>query len=125
MCSYYFSKLVTPSAEDLYDHFAEAYNMILAKYGKNVQYIFCGDSNRIDLSPITELSPSFVQVVKVPTRLNPDVTLDTIITSLGSYYNSPITKPLIGSDSVSGRPSDHLVVLWKPLLNLLQTPDRQ
>ena len=120
ICSYYYSKLVTNSIEDLYDHFAEAFNVIQTKYGRNIQYAFCGDSNRLDLDPIINLSPGFQQVVKVPTRFNPLATLDTIISSLSRYYIDPITKPPIGVDeSVTGRPSDHHIVLWRPLFNMI------
>ena len=116
VCSYYISKLVTKSVNDFYDHFTEAYNLIVSKYGLNVKIICCGDSNRMDLSPILQLSTDFTQEVKVPTRLNPDVILDTIITTLGKYYSTPVTKTPIENDNYSGRPSDHLVVLWRPLI---------
>ena len=49
VCSYYYSKKVTKSAESLYDHFAESYNLLESKFGKKTQYIFLGDSNRLNL----------------------------------------------------------------------------
>ena len=81
-----------------------------------MDFILCADSNRLDLSPILDLSPDLCQVVKVPTRLDPPATLDTILTSLSRFYKEPVTKYPIMSDSLSnGKPSDHLVVLWEPI----------
>ena len=68
------------------------------KYGACLQFIIAGDTNRLNLSPILNLSPSLKQVVQVPTRLNPDVTLDPVITTLGRFYQSPVTKPPLNND---------------------------
>ena len=52
----------------------------------------------------------------VPTRLDPDAILDTIITTLSAYYQLPTTLPPLDNDSTnSGKPSDHLIVYWKPI----------
>ena len=114
VCSYYFSTTIT-KADILLDHLAQSYNILRSKYGPDAHYILCADSNHLDLSQIIRLSPDFKQVVNVPTRLNPPAVLDTIITSLAHYYESPVAKPPIESDSQSGKPSDHLVVVWRPL----------
>ena len=101
----------------LYDHIAESYNILVAKYGENTHLILSADSNKLNLNPILALSPSLRQVVKVPTRLNPPTTLDTIITTLSKFYNEPVTKPPLANDvnNPHGKPSDHLIVLWSPL----------
>ena len=99
--------------------------MIKAKYGENVHHIYCGDSNRLDLSPILEISDNLAQVVKVPTRLNPEATLDTIITSLSLFYESPFPKPPLAADTEKGKASDHLIVIWRPLQRYLPSPERQ
>ena len=124
VCSYYFSKNITLK-EDLYEHIISSYNLIKAKYGENIHMILCADSNRLDLSPILDLSEHLSQVVKVPTRLNPDAILDTIITTLSLQYESPITKPPIGNDSEKGKPSDHLIVIWRPLTRYLSGPPKR
>ena len=63
-----------------------------------------------------KLSPNLSQEVKVPTRNNPDATLDTITSTLSKYYQSPFTLPPLDNDSTnSGKPSDHLIVVWKPI----------
>ena len=100
----------------LYDHLAEAYNIITSKYGEKTHFILASDSNKLNLNPILQLSFSFHQVVKVPTRLSPPATLDTIITTLSSYYHDPVTKPPLENDDFRhGAPSDHLIVFWAPI----------
>ena len=75
---------------------------------------------------ILNLSPSLKQVVKVPTRLNPDAILDPIITSMTKYYSPPVTKPPLDNDAnKKGQPSDHLVVLMYPLNSQLNCSPRK
>ena len=86
--------------------------------------MIAGDTNRLNLSPITNLSPALKQEVKVFTRLNPPAILDPIITTLGRWYQAPVTKPPVNPDTESGKPSDHLIVLMSPLVSALQIPPR-
>ena len=95
-----------------------------AKYWTNLDFIIAGDTNRLNLSPILNLSSNLKQVVKVSTRLNPDKILDVIITTLSKYYQEPITKPPISNDAGNGKPSDHLVVLMKTITTALECPPR-
>ena len=112
--------------QELFDHIAESYNLLLAKYGNSLDFIIGGDTNRLKLSPILNLSPSLKQVVTLPTRLDPPVTLDPIITTLQKYYQPPVTKPAIGNDAdKNGKPSDHLVVLMLPISVDIVCPARQ
>ena len=88
----------------------------ISKYGSGIEFIIAGDTNRLNLSPILNLSPDLQQVVKVATRLNPDRILNPIITTLRKYYCEPVTKPPIKADSKkAGKPSDHLVVVMEPI----------
>ena len=83
--------------------------------------IIAGDTNLLNLSPILDLSPNLKQMVKVPTRRNPDVMLDPIITTLAKYYQDLITKPPLDHDpDKNGKPSDHLIVIMLPLTNPLE-----
>ena len=86
-----------------------------------IDFIIAGDTNRLNLSPILNLnlSPALQQVVKVPTRLNPDRILDPIITTLSKYYCEPVTKPPINPNTEkTGKPSDHLQPrVYKTLTN--------
>ena len=98
----------------------------MARYGTGLQFIIAGDTNRLNLSPILNISPSLKQVVQVPTRLNPDVTLDPIITTMWKFYQQPITKPPIENDQdKDGKPSDHLVVLMYPINSQIGIPPRK
>ena len=114
ICCYYYQEDNQASRTLMYDHMTESINLIKAKY-KNSRLILIADSNQLDLGPILNISEDLTQVVDVPTRLNPPATLDTIITDLSEYYKKPVTKPPINCDSLRGRPSDHLIVLFQPL----------
>ena len=106
--------------DELFDHIAQSFHFLSAKYGSSIHFIIAGDTNRLNLSPITNLSPHLKQEVKVPTRLNPPAILDPIITTLGKWYQSPVTKPPLNPNDDSGKPSDHLIVL----MSALQIPPR-
>ena len=110
--------------DELFDHIAQSFHFLSAKYGSTIHFIIAGDTNRLNLSPITNLSPNLKQEVKVHTRLNPPAMLDPIITTLGRWYQSPITKPPINPNDSGGKPSDHLIVLMLPLVSALQIPPR-
>ena len=110
----------------LFDHIAQTFTFLNAKYGQGLHYIIAGDTNRLNLSPILNLSPSLRQCVSVPTRLNPPVTLDPIITTLHNLYQIPITKPPLQNDGDKiGKPSDHLVVLMYPISAQITCPPRK
>ena len=123
LCSLYFSKKFTKKIE-IYDHIATSYNILMSKYGKSLQICIAGDLNRLGLSPILNLSPNFEQVVKVPTRLNPDAILDPIITTMRKFYSDPVTKPPVRNDEGNGQPSDHLIVLFEPISRLVDCQRR-
>ena len=114
VCAYYYTKAT--SASNFLDHITSAFQTISAKYGEGTQFILSGDSNRLKLNAILNLSPALKQVVNIPTRRNPDATLDTILTTLSSYYHPPCTLPPLDNDSsTSGAPSDHLIVYMRPI----------
>ena len=78
VCSLYYRGPKSSKKQELFDHIAETYHYLSAKYGSSLEYIIAGDTNRLNLSPILDLSPRLTQLVKVPTHLNPDVTLDLV-----------------------------------------------
>ena len=123
--SIYYRGPKSTTKKELFDHIAETYTILTAKYGTNLEFIIAGDTNRLNLNPILSLSPYLKQVVKVPTRLNPDAILDVIITTLSKFYQDPVTKPPINNDQGNGKPSDHLVVIMKPISRTLDCPPRQ
>jgi hypothetical protein len=94
VASIYYRGPKSTRKDALFDHIAQSYHYLMAKYGQGLQFIIAGDTNRLNLSPILNLSPSLRQVVQVPTRLNPDVTLDPIITTMWRLY-SPLSQNLL------------------------------
>ena len=111
--------------KELFDHISETFHFLSGLYGSELHFIIAGDTNRLNLDPILNLSPRLIQCVKVPTRLNPDAILDPIITTLHSLYSEPITMPPINNNLENGKPSDHLVVLMRPLSAMLPSPPIQ
>ena len=126
VCAIYYRGPKSTKKAELFDHIADTYNYLSALYPSGLHFIIAGDTNRLSLTPILNLSPNLIQVVKVPTRLNPQAILDPIITTLSKFYNPPVTKPPIQNDSnKTGKPSDHLVVLMKPLSSSLEVEPRK
>ena len=125
LCALYYRGPKSTTKQELFDHIASTYHFLCSKYGHGIDFIIAGDTNRLNLSPILNLSPNLHQVVKVPTRLNPDRTLDPIITTLRKYYCEPITKPPVNADvGKAGKPSDHLVVMMTPITATQQIQPR-
>ena len=70
----------------------------------------------MNIKPILNLSPNLSQEVTIPTRTNPDAILDKIITTLGKYYLSPTSLPPLDNDvNGNGKPSDHLIIIMRPI----------
>ena len=125
VCSLYYRGPKSTKRQELFDHVAETFHFLSAKYGSSLEFIIAGDTNRLNLSPILNLSPRLAQVVKVLTCLNPDVTLDPIITTMTKYFMAPVTMPPINPDAESnGKPSDHLIVIMRPLSASIPVPPR-
>lgn len=109
----------------LLDHIAETFNYLSARYSDGIHFILAGDTNDLNLSPILALSPNLKQVVNVWTRHNPDRMLDPIITTLSKFYHSPLAMPPLDPDpDKTGSPSDHNIVLMRPVTNIDQLPAR-
>ena len=82
VCSVYYRGPKSTKKKELFDHIAESFHFLSSKYGSKIQFVIAGDTNRLNLSPILNLSPNLRQVVRVPTRLQPEAILDPIITTL-------------------------------------------
>ena len=78
--------------------------------------IIAGDTNDLKLDAILSLSPNMNQIVQDWTRFNPPAVLDPVITTLSNYYQVPeCLDPLDPDPDKNGRPSDHRIVLVKPI----------
>ena len=118
VCSTY-SKPNSKKKSILLDHINQAFNVINTKYGNDRHFIIAGDMNDQKLDNISNLSNNMRQLVTDYTRLNPPAILDPIISTLGSYYQKPTCLPPLDSDpDTNGKPSDHLIVVMKPLDNI-------
>ena len=116
VCCALYSKPDSRKKSLLLDHISDAFAILEKKYKRGLHYIFSGDTNDLNLKPIISLKSSFTQIVNQPTRLNPDAILDPIIMSLSKYYqNADCSKPLDPDVSNKGKPSDHLIVMAKPI----------
>ena len=121
VASVYYAKRT--KRKDFIDHICEAYNVLTAKYGQGLEFIIAGDFNRVNINPILNLSPSLKQVVQIPTRTNPDATLDKILTTLSKFYLPPTSLPPLDNDvHGNGKPSDHLIIVMKPISQLNNPP---
>ena len=115
VASIYYSSKQTKK-NDFLDHISQSYNLLCAKYGDNLGFLIAGDFNQVRLAPLLNLSSDLKQVVTTKTRTNPDAILDKILTNLHNYYLTPTTLPPLDNDiDSSGKPSDHLIVVWNPL----------
>ena len=124
VASIYYRGPKSTKKEELFDHITETFHFLKAKYGAKIHFLLCGDTNRLSLTPILNLSPDLKQEVKVYTRLNPPAILDPIITTLGKWYQPPVTMPPVEANPGEGVASDHLIILMSPLVSELQTQPR-
>ena len=100
----------------LLDHISETYHFLNTKYGRGLHFVIGGDTNDLKLAPILSLSPCLIQVVQTWTRLNPPALLDPVIMTLAHYYQEPMClDPLDPDPDTNGVPSDHRIVLIRPI----------
>ena len=96
-CAAIYSKPGSKNKSYLLDHISEAFNILSAKFLTGLHFILAGDTNELKLDQILNLSPSFVQVVTKPTRIDPitgkEVIIDPIIMTLSPYYQEPQCLP--------------------------------
>ena len=93
-------------------HISEAFNILSRKYNKGLHFIFGADANHLKLDSILALRADMRSVVEEYTRLGPPPTiLDSIITTLGFFYQRPVCYPPLDADEgTGGVPTDHLIV---------------
>ena len=119
-CASIYSKPNSKNKTDLLDHISEAYNLLCSKYGRGLHFCLAGDTNDLKLDSILNLSPSFVQIVKKPTRRDTstgeETLLDPIIMTLSNFYQEPLYLcPLDADVNKKGTKSDHRIPLVRPI----------
>ena len=111
-----YSKPDSRNKTKLLDHISQAYNKISAKFQRGLHFILPGDTNNLKLDTILHLDPRMQQVVRGITQKNPPRMLDPILTTLGSFYQTPeILPPLDADPDSEGRASDHLIPIMTPI----------
>ena len=71
------------------------------------------------------MSSNLQQLVTGVTRLSPPAMLDPIISTLGRYYQLPVCLPPLDPDpDTNGSPSDHLIVVMRPVDTVNNKPGR-
>ena len=124
ICSFYYPGPKSKVKSLLLDHISQSFHILTSKYGEGVNFILCGDANRLDLTSILTLSPSMRQLVVAPTRGK--TILDPIISTLGLWYQTPVCLPALQSDPGTGGPtSDHLIPTMRPINTLNNKSARQ
>ena len=109
----------------LLDHINQAFNLISTKFGNGLHFIIAGDTNDLKLGNILNLTHNMRQLVNNVTRLDPPAMLDPIISTLGNFYQQPVCLPPLDPDPDSnGKPSDHLIVVMKPINSVNNKPAR-
>ena len=94
----------------------ETIHIIRAKFTNEIKFLIGGDFNRLNVSEILESYGALKQVCSVPTRKQ--AILEILITDLHSYYYPPTTLPPLQVDSdMTGKDSDHDMVLYAPISN--------
>ena len=82
--------------------------------------------NDLDYSPILNLSANFQQIVRDCTRLDPPALLDPMITTLHQYYQRPeCVAPLDADPEKGGSPSDHKIVIARPISTINNKCNRE
>ena len=116
VCCSVYSKPDSKKKTLLIDHISETFSQLKTKYGRGTHFIIAGDFNDLKVDKILSLSPNFAQIVRDWTRLNPPAILDPIITTLSNLYQEPVcTEPLEADCDKIGAPSDHRIVICKPI----------
>ena len=125
LCSFYYPGPHSKIKTLLLDHINQTFHLLTAKYGEGLHFILGADSNQLDLSSILNLTPNMKHHVRTPTRLNPPRILDTILSTLGLWYQVPVCLPPLQADPGSGgATADHLIPIWKPINTMNNKPSR-
>ena len=124
VCSLYYPGPHSKVKTLLLDHISQTFHILTAKYGDGTHFIICGDTNRLDLSSIFNLSSSMRQLVVSPTRGT--TVLDPIISTLGLWYQTPACLPALQADpGTGGATADHLIPTMRPINMINNKPARE
>ena len=99
--------------ENTIEHIIHTIHATRAKYNNEVHFYIGGDFNRVGVQQVLRSYGGLQQVCGVPTRQG--ATLELILTDLHTYYHPPTCLPPLKVDQgVSGKDSDHSILVWAP-----------
>ena len=58
VASVYYRGPKSTKKDELFDHIAQTFHFLSSKYGASIHFVIAGDTNRLNLRPITNLSPN-------------------------------------------------------------------
>ena len=123
LCSFYYPGPHSKMKTLLLDHISQTYHLLTAKYGEGLHFTLGADANKLDLSSILSLSPSMRQLVVTATRGK--AILDPILSTLGLWYQTPISlQPLQADPGTGGATADHMISIMKPINMVNNKPAR-
>ena len=123
LCSFYYPGPHSKVKTLLLDHISQTYHLLTAKYGDGLHFTLGADANKLDLTSILTLSPTMRQLVVTPTR--GDAILDPILSTLGLWYQVPVSLPPLQADpGTRGTSSDHKIVIMRPMNMINNKPSR-
>ena len=90
VCSVYVSPKSKQKVETL-EHIIETIHVLRAQYDNDINFLFGGDVNRLDINDILECYGGLKQIISAPTRKT--ATLSIVLTDLHSMFHPPTTLP--------------------------------
>ena len=98
------------------DHIMSSIHQLRSEHGNDLKFLLGGDLNRLNITRILDSYSALKQVVAVPTRKTE--TLEVLLTDMPTLFHPPTTlDPLQVDEDKQGSDSDHLMVIFAPILN--------
>ena len=98
------------------EHIIETIHILRAQYDNDVNFLICGDFNRVEISDILDCYGGLKQIISIPTRKT--ATLSIVLTDLHNFFHPATTLPPLQVDeNKTGKDSDHDIVLLAPKNN--------
>ena len=124
LCSFYYPGPHSKVKTLLLDHISQTFHLLTAKYGDGLHFTLGADANKLDLTSILSLSPNMKQLVVTPTRGK--AILDPILSTLGLWYQTPVSlQPLQADPGTGGATSDHMISIMRPISMVNNKPCRE
>ena len=115
VASYYISPKSRHKQETI-EHIIHTIHTLRARFDNEVNFLICGDFNRVDTTDILDSYGALHSILSVPTRKS--ATLEVVLTDLHTLFHPPNTLPPLEVDTdKQGHDSDHNIVVFAPKMN--------